>query len=125
MSTTVQLRDNQSLVIGGLMRNNITESIKAFPLLGEIPILGALFRSSEFQNDRSELIFLITPRLVRPLVGNYSLPTDSFTPPSRNEFFLGNKLEGTGNGEVPVDKRSSPPLQVQVPGAASGGFEVK
>lgn len=125
VQTTVQLMDGQSLAIAGLIKNNVTESVSRIPLLGEIPILGALFRSSEFQNDRSELIFLITPRLVRPLVGNYSLPTDSFTPPSRNEFFLGNKLEGTGNGEVPVDKRSSPPLQVQVPGAASGGFEVK
>ena len=118
VQTTVQLMDGQSLAIAGLIKNNVTESVKRIPLFGEIPILGALFRSSEFQNDRSELMFLITPRLVKPLDGNYILPTDSFTPPSRSEFFLGDKLEGTGHSEVPPDKRSSA-------GPQSGGFEVK
>ncbi len=118
VQTTVQLMDGQSLAIAGLIKNNVTETVKRIPLFGEIPILGALFRSSEFQNDRSELMFLITPRLVKPLDGNYILPTDSFTPPSRQEFFFGDKLEGTGHGEVPQDKRSSP-------GPQSGGFEVK
>lgn len=118
VQTTVQLMDGQSLAIAGLIKNNSTETVKRMPLLGEVPILGALFRSSEFQSDRSELMFLITPRLVKPLAGNYILPTDNFTPPSRGEFFLGNMLEGTGHGEVPPDKRgnAAPP---------SDGFEVK
>jgi pilus assembly protein CpaC len=93
--TTVQLRDGQSFAIGGLIKNNVTETVKAFPALGEIPILGALFRSSEFQRDRTELLFVVTPRLVKPLPANAALPTDGFVEPSRTEFFLGGKLEGS------------------------------
>src|SRR6185369_14160102 len=76
-STTVQLRDGESFAIGGLIKSNVTEAVKALPILGELPVLGALFRSSEFQADRSELLFIITPRLVKPLPPNYALPTDS------------------------------------------------
>lgn len=93
-STTVQLNDGQSLAIAGLIKNNVTETVRAFPILGELPIIGALFRSSEFQNDKTELVFVITPRLVKPLPPDYALPTDSFTPPSRAGFFLGGKMEG-------------------------------
>ena len=94
VSTTVQLRDNQSLVIGGLMRNNITESIKAFPLLGEIPILGALFRSTEFNSELTELIVVVSPRLVSATDKPPTLPTDNFTPPSRAQLLLEGKMEG-------------------------------
>ncbi len=98
VQTTVQLMDGQSLAIAGLIKNNVTETVKRFPMLGEIPILGALFRSSEFQSDQTELMFLITPHLVKPLNAKYSLPTDQWTPPSRQEFFLEGKLEGSGQG---------------------------
>jgi pilus assembly protein CpaC len=64
--TTVQLADGQSFVIAGLIKNNVTETIKRFPGLGEVPVLGALFRSSEFQSDQTELMFVITPRLSSP-----------------------------------------------------------
>jgi pilus assembly protein CpaC len=130
VQTSVQLMDGQSLAIAGLIKNNLNEVISRVPLLGEIPILGALFRSSEFQNNRSELVFLITPRLVKPLAGTPALPTDSFTPPSSSEFFLGGKLEGSGNSQVPADKRSNqdtqPPVpQSPAPQPQSGGFELK
>lgn len=95
VSTTVQLADGQSLAIAGLMKNNVTEVIKAFPVLGEIPVLGALFRSSQFQSEKSELVFVITPRLVKPVNERIALPTDAFTPPSRAGFLLGGKLEKT------------------------------
>lgn len=94
VATTVQLRDGQSFAIAGLIKNNVTENIKRFPILGEIPILGALFRSSSFQTEKTELLFVVTPRLVKPLPSNYALPTDSFSQPDRAEFFLGGKLEG-------------------------------
>ena len=58
------------------------------PFLGDVPILGPLFRSSEFQGDRSELMFVITPRLVKPTGQSLVLPTDAFVPPSRTEFLL-------------------------------------
>ena len=95
-STTVQLADGQSFAIGGLVRNNVTETIRRFPGLGEMPVLGALFRSSEFQNDVSELLIIVTPRLVKPLAAVPVLPTDGFVPPTRSEFLLGGQMEGRG-----------------------------
>lgn len=102
-STTVQLADGQSFAIGGLIKNNVSTNIKAFPILGEIPILGALFRSTDFQNDRTELVFVVTPRLVKPLPVDYKLPTDNYRAPSRPELFLGGRLEGQGSGSRPTD----------------------
>ena len=94
-STTVQLFDGQSFVIGGLVKNNVTTDIKAFPVLGEIPILGALFRSTSFQTDKSELVFVLTPHLVKPVGGEaIRLPTDAYIEPSRSELFLNGRMEG-------------------------------
>jgi len=72
----------------------VTTNIKALPFLGEIPVLGALFRSSDFQTDRTELVFIITPHLVKPLDTAIVLPTDAYVAPSRGEFFLHGKMEG-------------------------------
>jgi len=116
-STTVQLRDGESFAIGGLIKNNVTEVIKALPILGELPILGALFRSSEFQTDRSELVFIVTPRLVKPLPPNYALPTDSFNEPERTGFFLEGRMEG--------ESKPGAPQPATQPGAQGGGFQVK
>ncbi|WP_371869662.1 type II and III secretion system protein family protein [Telluria antibiotica] len=91
--TTVQLNDGQSYVIAGLIKNNTTETIKRFPGLGEIPVLGALFRSSEFQKDQTELMFVVTPRLVKPLATAPRLPTDNHVPPARAEVYLNGSLE--------------------------------
>jgi pilus assembly protein CpaC len=99
--TTVQLNDGQSFVIAGLIKNNITETIKRFPGLGEIPILGALFRSSEFKKDQTELIFVITPRLVKPLMASPRLPTDNYREPNRSEYYDG-KLEGAAPKSAPA-----------------------
>jgi pilus assembly protein CpaC len=93
--TTVQLNDGQSFVIAGLIKNNMTETVKRFPGLGEVPVLGALFRSSEFQKDQTELMFVITPRLVKPLAATPRLPTDNHVPPSRAGVYLNGSLEGT------------------------------
>ena len=86
--TTVQLNDGQSLVIAGLIKNNITEAVKRFPGLGEIPVLGALARSTEFQTDQTELMFIITPRLVQALAEAPRVPTDNHVVPSRAEVYL-------------------------------------
>jgi pilus assembly protein CpaC len=112
--TTVQLMDGQSFAIGGLIKNNTTTNIKAFPFLGELPVVGALFRSTQFQTDRSELVFVITPRLVKPLPPGYKLPTDGYVPPTRSELILGGKLEGTRRDE-PLTAEPVPPQ--------SGGFD--
>ena len=94
VSTTVQLTEGQSLVIGGLVRNNITETVKAFPFLGELPIIGALFRSTEFTSDRTELVILVSPSLVKATNQAITLPTDKFVQPTRGELFMNGKLEG-------------------------------
>ena len=93
-STTVQLMDGQSFAIGGLIKNNLTTSLKGLPMLGEVPILGALFRSADYQQDRSELVFVVTVRLVKPLPQDFALPTDRVIAPGRGEFLLGGKLQG-------------------------------
>ena len=104
--TSVQLMDGQSFAIAGLIKNNVKQALDRVPGLGEIPVVGAVFRSNEFQSDRTELMFVITPRLVKPLEQNFALPTDGFTPPSRSGFYFGNKLEGSGHEDVPEDKRA-------------------
>lgn len=106
-STTVQLMDGQSFAIGGLIKNNVTEATAGFPVLSELPIIGALFRSSEFISDRSELMFLITPRLVQPLAKAAVLPTDRFIPPTRSEFILNGQLEGRSTSGERLKNESS------------------
>ncbi len=118
--TTVQLHDGQSFAIGGLIKNNTTTNIRAFPVLGELPILGALFRSTEFQTDRSELVFVITPRLVKPLPENYALPTDNYVEPSRSDVIWRGKLEG--DGPAAADR---PDLLPGAEAPARGGFAPK
>ncbi|WP_399271883.1 type II and III secretion system protein family protein [Variovorax boronicumulans] len=93
--TTVQLNDGQSFVIAGLIKSNATEAIKRFPGLGEVPVMGALFRSTEFQNEQTELMFVITPRLVRPLAQSPRVPTDNHVLPSRAEIYLNGALESS------------------------------
>ena len=101
-STTVQLYDGQSFAIGGLIKNNVVEVISAFPWLANIPVLGALFRSSSFQNDRSELLIVVTPRIVAPLSSQPALPTDKYIQPSQSEFFLEGRMEGRKSQGAPV-----------------------
>jgi pilus assembly protein CpaC len=114
-STTVQLRDGESFAIGGLVKSNVTQTIKAFPILGELPILGPLFRSTAFQTDKSELLFVVTPRLARVLPSNYALPTDSYIQPSRSEYFWGGQLEGTPPSAMPAPTPESPPAPIPTP----------
>ncbi|MCX7187341.1 MAG: type II and III secretion system protein family protein [Methylophilaceae bacterium] len=130
VSTTVQLHDGQSFAIAGLIKNNVTETIRRFPILGNIPILGALFRSSEFQKDKTELIFVVTPRLVKPLPANFSLPTDSFNTPSKTDFFLNGKLEGsaqptTSSHGQSISNPETKPTETIPAKSSNDGFEMK
>jgi len=100
-ATTVQLQDGQSFAIGGLIRNNVTSTIRRFPFLGDVPVLGTLFRSSDFQSDRTELVFIVTPRLAKPMQSQPALPTDEYVEPTRTEFLLGGQLEGAAASAAP------------------------
>jgi pilus assembly protein CpaC len=93
-ATTVQLNDGQSFVIGGLIRNNQNTDVKGLPLLGEIPVLGALFRSTDFLHERTELLFVITARLVQPQAPGQALPTGDMAPPGRASLLLGARPAG-------------------------------
>ncbi|MTW03478.1 type II and III secretion system protein family protein [Duganella ginsengisoli] len=88
-STTVQLNDGQSFAIGGLIRNHQNTGVKGLPLLAEIPVLGALFRSTDFLHERTELLFVITARLVQPQAPGQALPTGDMAPPGRAPLMLG------------------------------------
>jgi pilus assembly protein CpaC len=83
VSTTIELGDGNSFAIAGLLENNIGSLVNEFPGLGSLPIIGALFRSTQFTRDETELVIVVTPRLVSSVDANsISLPTDSFRPPS-------------------------------------------
>jgi pilus assembly protein CpaC len=94
VDTTVQLNDGQSFAVAGLIKSNLTQALDKFPGLGDAPVLGALFRSTEFQTDQTELLFLITARLVQPLVGAVTLPTDNHVAPTPGDAFMRGKTEG-------------------------------
>ena len=95
-STVVELRDGQSFAIAGLIRSSVRERLSKYPVLGDVPILGTLFRSSEFQKSETELIILVTPHLVRPIDPEaVSMPTDDFNEPNDLDFFGFGKLEHT------------------------------
>ena len=95
VSTTVQMNEGENLVIGGLLRDNLTEVIRAVPLLGEIPILGALFRRTEKNSETTELMVVVRPTLVKASVAAPELPTDRFVPPTRKELFIDGKLQSS------------------------------
>ncbi|MGJ7915254.1 type II and III secretion system protein family protein [Massilia sp. LXY-6] len=123
-STTVQLYDGQSFAIGGLVKNNLVTSLKGLPLLSEVPILGALFRSTDYQQDRTELVFVITARLVKPLPGaGYELPTDKVGAPSRAALMLGGRLDGPAPETTTAV--ASTPAPVSRPSQSAAGFELK
>jgi pilus assembly protein CpaC len=93
--TAVELGDGQSFAIAGLMQSNMKNAISQFPFLGNIPVLGALFRSTDFQREESELVIIVTARLVKPVQkSQLAAPTDIFTPPSDLDQYLLGRLEG-------------------------------
>ncbi len=88
-STVIELADSQSFAIAGLLKDNVREIINRFPVLGDIPVLGALFRSSSFQKNETELIIIATPHLVKPIdVAAQPLPTSGYLEPSDMDFYL-------------------------------------
>jgi pilus assembly protein CpaC len=102
-STTIELADGQSFAIAGLLRDTVKEQLSKFPLLGDIPILGALFRSTSFLKNESELIIIVTPHLVKPLnMAKQTLPTDFYIEPNDAEFYLEGRLEGRENEQPAV-----------------------
>jgi pilus assembly protein CpaC len=100
--TTVELRDGQSFAIAGLLSSNFTDTMRGIPGLMDIPIFGALARSSDYERNETELVIIITPKLVQPAsAGTLVAPTDSFVPPSDAAIFLMGKTENPDSGLAP------------------------
>jgi pilus assembly protein CpaC len=94
--STVELSDGQSIGIAGLMNENMRSAVTKFPGLGDLPILGALFRSQNFRKGQTELVILVTPKLAKPMRPNeIKLPTDNIADPSDAEFYFFGKIEGS------------------------------
>lgn len=94
-STTIELAEGQSFAIAGLLRENVRDAIQKYPFLGDIPVLGVLFSSKGFQKNETELLIVVTPRLVKPLdMKKQTLPTDSYIEPNDLEFYFLTGLEG-------------------------------
>lgn len=88
-STTVEMRDGDSFAIAGLLQDDFRDSSSQVPWLGDIPVLGALFRSADYQRNQSELVIIVTAHLVTPTRGEaLALPTDRVKPPSEKDLFL-------------------------------------
>ncbi|MGB3689692.1 MAG: type II and III secretion system protein family protein [Jannaschia helgolandensis] len=112
-STTVELRDGQSFAIAGILQDDFSDSKTQVPFLGDIPILGALFRSARYQRNQTELVIIVTAHLVQPTSGaTLAVPTDRIRPPTENELFLYGRVTGSqtntnassrGNGAAAQD----------------------
>jgi pilus assembly protein CpaC len=89
-STTLELRDGQSFMLGGLLQSDGTNDIDQLPWLGDMPVLGALFRSTDYQKQETDLVILVTPHIVRPLAPTDPVhtPFDSSLPPNDVDLFL-------------------------------------
>lgn len=92
-TTTVELRNAQSFAIAGLLRETFSDNVKQLPFLGDVPVLGALTRSTQFLTGQSELVMIVTPYLVQPVNGD-QLRTPGFNAPSERELFLSGSVEG-------------------------------
>lgn len=87
--TTVDLASGQSFAIAGLMQNSSAQNASRMPGIGSVPVLGALFRSSEFKRGQTELVIIVTPIIVKPTSGKkIATPVDNFTPPNDFERIL-------------------------------------
>lgn len=116
-STTIELRDGESFALAGLMQQEFKTSVSQMPLLGSIPIIGALFRSSNFQKGETELLIVVTPRLVAPIrPSQVRLPTDAISDPTA----AGTILLGQ-----PATAKSLPPSAAVAPPAADSVAAMK
>lgn len=116
-STTLELRDGQSFAIAGLIRSDFQDTVRQIPGLGSIPILGSLFRSTGFQRQETELVIIVTPRLVRPMrPEDVRLPTERVADPHELELFLMGKTERIE--KVPPPSSAPVPATGVAPGAA-------
>jgi pilus assembly protein CpaC len=114
MNTQVEVGDGQTFAIAGLLSDNSRSIMKKFPVLGDIPVLGVLFRSDEYQKNLTELVALVTPHLVKPMPpGAARLPTDKWIEPTDVDFYLlgldqGRQKPAAGPAPAPAAAPAAP-----------------
>jgi pilus assembly protein CpaC len=119
--TTVELGSGQSFMIGGLLSNNGNNSIEKAPFLGDIPILGALFRSQGFRRNQTELVIVVTPYLVKPVSADQiALPTDGYRQSNDSQRLFLDQREDSRSGERRPTPVAAPP-QTVAPGVGTVG----
>ncbi len=127
-SATVDLGSGQTFAIAGLLRSDQGNTVNKFPGLGDIPLVGAVFRNSEYSNDQTELVILVTPYIVRPVDSPDKLatPVDGYTPATDAErIFLG-KLHGDGEKHYPDSRRPDAATPAPLGGfGGNSGFVVR
>ncbi|WP_298016072.1 type II and III secretion system protein family protein [uncultured Parasphingopyxis sp.] len=121
--TTVELGSGQSFMIAGLLRNSHNSTVDRTPGLGDVPILGTLFRSNRWRRAETELVIVITPYLVQPVSANQiALPTDGYHSPSDIERLLLGRTYSGETGEARPQPMMAPPSTVQQPGLETGAL---
>jgi pilus assembly protein CpaC len=119
--TTVELGSGQSFMIAGLLRNSNTNDISKAPFLGDLPILGALFRSTNYRRSETELVIIVTPYLVRPVSNQMAVPTDGYRAPTDVQRVI----EGqTFVGQKGAAARPVAPAPMVGAAAAAPGFKL-
>lgn len=100
-TSTLQVGDGESFAIAGLLNERFANNVQQIPWIGDLPVLGTLFRSTDFQRRQTELVILVTAHLVRPVRGEaFAMPTDRVRPPSEKDLFLFGKISRAGDGAV-------------------------
>jgi pilus assembly protein CpaC len=120
-TTTVELRDGQSFAIAGLIQSDFQDTVRQFPVLGDVPVLGALLRSSDFQNAQTELVIIVTPHLVQPApAGSLLTPADNFVPPSDADMWLFGRIESPMSGQTQSNAANA--LAINEAGGVQGTY---
>ncbi|MEZ9974775.1 pilus assembly protein CpaC [Vibrio breoganii] len=122
-SSTIELADGQTIGIAGLLNENSRDVANEVPGIGDVPVLGNLFKSKQYVSGETELVILVTPRLAKPIDRDkISLPTDAFVEPTDMEFYLIGKSSYIDNERIKPKQQQDSTERVQA-STASGGSE--
>jgi pilus assembly protein CpaC len=122
--TSIELNSGQSFAIGGLLQNNNSDTINKVPGLGDLPVLGPLFRSTQFQHNESELVIIVTPYLVRPSSTPLATPVDGYAQPTDEDIYKNGRTTRQIQAAnsllpAPVEPAALPPSAFAPPSAAA------
>ena len=121
--TTVELRDGESFAIAGLLQNTFQDQVQQLPWLGDVPVLGALFRSTEYAEGESELVIIVTAYLVQPSqLEQLASPTDGFVEPTDFELFFWGQTEGPESNPGAISNASAPGALSSPAGGIAGSY---